>query len=616
MGASRPRAIEGRCLKVNSSIGKAGEAESRKGASVLDILAGATPLRLTAHYVFALLLLAIAAVGAHAVLVYSLSGLEEESAVINTSGRQRMLSEQTFRLAGELMVAQDPAETRELNAALQSSLDLMRTSHEQHAGHVRQSDGASRWDQDLRAAYFGGDPSLDTRLRAYFAALETIRTTPADDPGAKADAYRMVVAAHREGLLRDLDQVVGIEEHKAQARLRGSVDLHLYLIVGMLALLLVDALFIFRPLIRRQLQANRDLLEARDQAQAELAARTNVLAAVSHEIRTPLGGVLGIIDQLKRERSSFERERAMVLMEDSCQALLDTLDAILRQTALGRGDGALLERTFSPRGLAQRVAELFRPVARRKALTIEVNATTDRKARGDDARLQQVLSNLVSNSVKFTQSGAITIFVQEPSPDTGEWTFTVCDTGSGMSESRLQGLFKPFGHSSADTLGRRGGAGLGLSITRDLVDAMGGRIEVESELGKGSSFTVRVPLDDPPEPVGPAEAPVNGGCVALLIRRASDRVQAEAIAEHSGYTVYDLRGPIEADWAVDRDLTVIADAALLRELGDEVIAASRQIIILGDEHGSDERLSEGKAVFVSHSQLARSLSDILERQAP
>ncbi|MEO0700076.1 MAG: ATP-binding protein, partial [Pseudomonadota bacterium] len=401
--------------------------------------------------------------------------MDEDSLVINTSGRQRMLSEQTFRLAGELVASEDPSDTQALKEQLGASLSLMRESHERLAGDVQNSDKASRWDLDLQSAYFEGASPLDARLRAYFTALSTLLETPAEALSSQVTAYRYIAQAHRDGLLRDLDQVVQIYEGKAQANLEASERLHVILMLATLALLLFMALFVFRPLIRRQVQANDELLKARDEARAELAARTSILAAVSHEIRTPLGGVLGIIDQLKHERSPVERERALLLIEDSCEVLLDTLDAILRQSRLGEGAEDFSENLFSPRAVAHRVAELFRPVARRKALRIEVNSATDRKARGDDGRIQQILANLVSNSVKFTQSGAITIYVQEPGSGTNEWAFIVADTGAGIDKKRVESLFEPFGHSSDDTLGRAKGAGLGLSITSDLVEAMGGR---------------------------------------------------------------------------------------------------------------------------------------------
>ena len=562
----------------------------------------------TTRYVLAFVLLALAAIASHLLLVQSLSELDEDSLIINASGRQRMLSEQTFRLAGELRAAENVAGLEERAAQLRSSITLMRESHQKLSTSAAQYSDASGWDRQLYAAYFDGAPSLDDRLQSYFAALEVIG---ANGPSSE-EAYRLVRDVHQQGLLNDLDQLVRMYEAKAQAKLQASEDLHVYLMLAMLALLLLEALFVFRPLIRRQELANQALVEATNEAQAELAARNNILAAVSHEIRTPLSGVLGIIDQLKRERSPVERERAFDLVEDSCEALLDTLDAILQQSRLGQGASELADNDFSPRAIAGRVAELFRPVARRKALIIEVNATSDRKARGDDARIQQVLANLVSNAVKFTQSGAITIFVQEPGTGTPEWTFVVSDTGAGMDNKRVEALFQPFGHSSHDTLGRAGGAGLGLAITRDLVEAMGGRIEVESEPGEGSSFTVLLPLDEAASQDDENAAPINKGRVGLLIDRASDRVQVEAVASQSGYTVFDLGSQGEDQLDNDDAITVIVDAGFFSSLDDTVIAMCQRIIILGEDDGSVLEGLDEKISFVSHSQLARSLSDLLE----
>ena len=495
--------------------------------------------RPTTLYVFALLSLALAAIASHTVLVQSLSELDQDSLVINTSGRQRMLSEQTFRLASDLVAAQSAGEAAEIKGQLKSALALMRESHTRLTENARRSAEDASQDLTMESAYFEGEPTLDERLQSYFNNLDTLVATASAALSREHNAYRAVSIAHREGLLNDLDRVVQIYETQAPAKLNSSEDLHVYLMLATLALLVALGIFVFRPLVGRQARTAEGLRKARDEAQAEAAARTNILTAVSHEIRTPLGGVLGIIDQLKRERSSLERERALDLVEDSCEALLVTLDAILQQSRLDQGPEGLTQKPFRPRVVANRVAELFRPVARRKALRVEVNATSDRQALGDPSRIQQVLANLVSNSVKFTQSGAITIFVQEPGDVDTQWTFVVADTGSGMDQNRVDDLFQRFGHSADDTLGRAVGAGLGLSITRELVEAMGGSIEVESELGKGTSFTIRIPLDIPIADVEDA-ASIPKGCVALRVDRASDRVQAEAVAVQCGYGVLDL----------------------------------------------------------------------------
>ena len=569
--------------------------------------------RPTTLYVLALLMLALAAVASHTVLVQSLSELDEDSLVINTSGRQRMLSEQTFRLASELVAAQNPDESEALKSQLRSSLSLMRESHIELTKNTRSSAAAARADPIIEAAYFDGTPSLDARLGSYFDNLEALIAAAPNELSVENSAYLDVAEAHREGLLSDLDRAVQIYETQAQEKLEASENLHVYLMLATLALLVLLGMFVFRPLVERQARTAEGLRSARDEARAEAAARTNILAAVSHEIRTPLGGVLGIIDQLKRERSPLERERALDLVEDSCEALLDTLDAILQQSRLDQGPEGLAQKLFHPRVVANRVAELFRPVARRKALRVEVNATSDRQAVGDPSRIQQVLANLVSNSVKFTQSGSITIFVQEPSEGDTQWTFVIADTGSGMDQKRVDGLFERFGHSADDTLGRAVGSGLGLSITRDLVEAMGGNIEVESELGKGTSFTIRVPLGTPLENVND-QAIAQKGHVALLIERASDRVQAEAVAEQCGYRVFDLSAPEAAALPVEGGFTIIVDAPLMAKLNDETVSASDRIVVLGDELGEINPAISDKVVAISQSHLARSLNELLEGQ--
>lgn len=569
--------------------------------------------RPTMLYSLALLLLAVAAVASHTVLVHSLSELDEDSLVINTSGRQRMLSEQTFRLASELVATQNQDEAEALKGQLRSSVRRMRESHIQLTDNARPSAARAPAAPSITAAYFDGEPSLDSRLISYFNNMDALISIAPEALSVDQDAYRAIATAHREGLLEDLDRVVQIYETQAQKKLEASENLHVYLMLATLTLLIALGIFVFRPLVERQARATEGLRKARDEARAEASARTNILAAVSHEIRTPLGGVLGIIDQLKRERSSLERERALDLVEDSCEALLDTLDAILQQSRLDQGPEGLTQKLFRPRVVANRVAELFRPVARRKALRVEVNATSDRQALGDPSRIQQVLANLVSNSVKFTQSGAITIFVQEPGDVDTQWTFVVADTGSGMNQKRVDDLFQRFGHSADDTLGRAVGAGLGLSITRDLVEVMGGSIEVESELGKGTSFTIRIPLGKSLENVKD-QAIAQKGHVGLLIERASDRVQAEAVAEQCGFRVFDLSAPKAPALPDESEITIIVDAPLMAKLNDEIVSASNRIVVLGDYHGELDAALSDKVVPISQGHLARSLNELLEGQ--
>lgn len=564
----------------------------------------------TTRYVLGLLLIAIAAIASHIVLANSLSELDEDAIIINDSGRQRMLSEQTFRLTGELVAQRESSNVIELKEQLDASLALMRQTHERLAAKVRQTASPSKSDLDLRSAYFGGDPSLDSRLSNYFVALDTLIETSPDALNADMEAYRIIVTTHRNGILNDLDQVVNIYEEKAQSRLLASQDLHGQLMLGLLVLLIFEALFVFRPLIRSQARAHNELREARDKAQSELDARTSVLAAVSHEIRTPLGGVLGIIDQLKREQSPVERERALELIEDSTHALLETLDGILQQTGLSQDAAERHYKKFRPSAVAKRVAELFRPLARRKSIQIELRASSDAEVMGNPGRVQQVLANLVSNSVKFTQSGTVKIEVRPPDTREASWTFVVSDTGPGIDQNRIASIFEPFDTSGSDSLGRSVGAGLGLSITRDIVDAMGGQITFETNPGQGSSFTIELPFaevdEDAPKDV---QSGVEGNLYVAL-EKATEQILAEATASKLGWNVLQ---PEDQPETFAGPMMILADSSRLASVPVEWLEASDHIYLISESAvtGAIANENREKTVLLPKENLSGVLQALL-----
>ncbi len=366
--------------------------------------------------------------------------------------------------------------------------------------------------------------------------------------------------------------------------------------------------------ITKENNARQELLEARDAVQAQLDARNNILAIVSHEIRTPLGGVLGIIDQLKREGSAAEREKGLELIEDSCEALLETLDTILQRSRVDQDSRNLASKRFSPRALAERVAELFRPLARRKALKIEVECDTDIEAIGDPVKIQQVLANFVSNAVKFTQSGVVSISVVKAGEDQSNWEFMVRDTGAGIDPKRLDRIFEPFGKSGADSLGKSVGAGLGLSITRDLVEAMNGTITVESEIGIGSVFKVALPLAPIEESEHENQLLGEQGQAIIMVERASDAVQAEAVFSQYGYEISTLEDLLKAQPKRENDVAVIADASKLDELPKGLIADCNQLIGLAneDELAGLAEVHGSKVSLIAKNNVARSLKELLD----
>lgn len=242
------------------------------------------------------------------------------------------------------------------------------------------------------------------------------------------------------------------------------------------------------------------LSAAKQQAEAAERAKGAFLANMSHEIRTPLNAVIGFADLLRDTSAPTpEREKWLALQMEAARALIAIVDDVLDLSKFEAGRLELELAPLAPTDLAESCVALLTPRARDKRLAISVTLEPDLPAwvKGDATRLRQILLNLLSNAVKFTSAGHVQLKVARRA---GNLIFVVTDTGLGIPADRRQHLFMPFSQLDASVTRRFGGTGLGLAITKRLVDAMGGRIEVESQPGHGSSFHVFLPLPDTEAP--------------------------------------------------------------------------------------------------------------------
>jgi signal transduction histidine kinase/DNA-binding NarL/FixJ family response regulator len=257
---------------------------------------------------------------------------------------------------------------------------------------------------------------------------------------------------------------------------------------------------------RSALIALREAKEAAEAAQAaaEAAARTEAefLAVMSHEIRTPMTAVIGMAELLAVEPLPPEQRAYVGAIRSSGQHLLAIINDILDYSRIEAG-GLELERVdVELSELLEQVRSLMAPPSAERGLVFEV-AIEDgapRVARGDPTRLRQILLNLVGNALKFTTKGGVTVTLRSRGD---ALRFEVRDTGIGIPEAALARLFERFRQADSSTTRRYGGTGLGLAISKRLVDAMGGRIGVESEPGQGSLFWFEVPFE-------PGRAPAAG----------------------------------------------------------------------------------------------------------
>ena len=326
-----------------------------------------------------------------------------------------------------------------------------------------------------------------------------------------------------------------------------------------IGLIVLDVLFVYIPVERRihhMLQAlttkNEQLRRLADQAEAHVREQARFVDIVCHEIRKPLNGIVNsadalhelhtrMRDHLRHQPPSDESAVELLRQLDETADLWDAIelctrhqrritDDVLQISRLREGRFSLLNMAFWPQRLMDAIVHMFRAEAAAGGVTLgcTFSRTSARllRALGDPQRISQILINLVSNAVKFTQRQpgarevAIEVDVEPPSPCVGETACLIVrvrDTGIGMSVAELQRLFVPFGQADTRTYSRYGGSGMGLFITKALLDVMGGSIAVASEPGRGTTFTVVIPCERLPD-----DTPIDVDVPGLIVPAGRD----------------------------------------------------------------------------------------------
>ncbi len=295
------------------------------------------------------------------------------------------------------------------------------------------------------------------------------------------------------------------------------------------------------------------LHRATQDAQAALTAKSQFLAVMSHEIRTPLNGVLAIADIVQRKLTQPELSPYIRSIQDSGETLLRLLTDALDLSRAEVGRLELNEEGFAVARVIEDLAALWGARAEIKGLDLRVTyeGLPDQWVLGDEIRIKQIFNNLIGNALKFTRSGGVQVRLSARRQDVhvlvvGE----VADSGVGVPEDQMAGIFQPFSQTEAGL--REGGAGLGLSICRELVERMGGTIRAEANDGRGTRFVFEVPLFDVPKP-REAEAEIEaeaaqGPRLHVLIAddNATNRLVAETLCEMFGFTTESVEDGLQA----------------------------------------------------------------------
>lgn len=249
----------------------------------------------------------------------------------------------------------------------------------------------------------------------------------------------------------------------------------------------------------KQLESSRDVAEqALARAEHAAKAKSEFLASMSHEIRTPLNGVIGYAEQLLDEELQPHQRRYAERIQNSSLALLTVVNDVLDFSQIESGRVALDPQPFALRALIDNTVSIVSGIAESRGLEMRVDIASDAPEIlvGDEARLRQVLLNLLNNAIKFTRAGRVTVQVLSRGRDEkGEMLqFLVRDTGIGIPKNKRDNLFQRFSQVDQSVRREFGGSGLGLAISKRLVEVMGGEIGMESEVGRGSTFWITVTL--------------------------------------------------------------------------------------------------------------------------
>ncbi len=248
----------------------------------------------------------------------------------------------------------------------------------------------------------------------------------------------------------------------------------------------------------RHTQLENELRRAKQSAESAVMAKGEFLATMSHEIRTPLNGIVPMLDLLMHAKLAPDHAELVRTAYMSSQQMLRIVDDILDYSKLEADKLELESTSFNLREMLEGVLQLMERPAQSKGirLNLQLESSVRLPVRGDPVRLRQVLGNLVSNAVKFTERGSITVTLRRIGETAAQHQvrFEVRDTGIGISQAAQSRLFQAFSQADASTTRLYGGTGLGLAISKRIVDLMGGQIGVDSEPGMGSTFWFEVPL--------------------------------------------------------------------------------------------------------------------------
>jgi signal transduction histidine kinase len=353
----------------------------------------------------------------------------------------------------------------------------------------------------------GSQASTDSRFRSIPALIEDTYEALLSVPLVhKGKSIGVVNVHHREAHLHTADEIASISfmgEQMGGAIAKSLLEEENARLAERDRKLEQDHILLEAEVARRtaELKAtNEQLRAAKERAEEVSRLKSEFVGNMSHEIRTPLNGVVGMTDLLLDSELTDEQREYLLIVKQSASSLMVLINDILDFSKIEAGKLELDPAEFTVRQFVEQTARMMALAARQKGLDLvcKVADSVPETVIADASRVRQVVVNLLGNAIKFTERGEVALIVEprgSATSDTAmELHFAVRDTGIGIAPEKLEHIFEAFAQADGSTARRYGGTGLGLTISRRLVELMGGRIAVESKLGQGSTFSFTVPL--------------------------------------------------------------------------------------------------------------------------
>ncbi|WP_108503491.1 ATP-binding protein [Paracoccus indicus] len=307
--------------------------------------------------------------------------------------------------------------------------------------------------------------------------------------------------------------------------------------------------------VTNRVEAEAELIEARDRALEGERAKARMIAVMNHEMRTPLNGILGTLDLMRREDLTETQGRYLSAMQHSAQLLLQHVNSALDASRENQKEITLTPTAFDPAELIRDLLESLSANATQRGnrLQFEAHGADQQMLLGDVGKIRQIVVNLVGNAIKFTENGLITVQLDRIG-HSGRIELQVSDTGSGIAEEDLDRIFDEFVTLGSFYDRKAEGTGLGLAIVKRLVEAMGGEIDVVSELGEGTAFIVTLPLETAqPDDAAPARETTptgakirhDGSAVLVVDDNEINRLVAREMLKTYGCTVTEAADGLE-----------------------------------------------------------------------